>query len=138
MLTHIYLSVFLCVCISVPVIVYLWRNGQVSTLQGWESPGGPVDCVLSLPRVWVQALVGELRSHKPCSAARTKNKKQKICSADQQERAVWGCSTHAEFFFSHGNVSLAVSPQLCQGIVDELKLYVFEVYSVMVCYMGTL
>lgn len=69
---------------------------------------------------------------------RCQNKKQKICSADQQERAVWGCSTHAEFFFSHGNVSLAVSPQLCQGIVDELKLYVFEVYSVMVCYMGTL
>lgn len=36
-----------------------------------EVPGGPVvRTVLSLPRAWVQSLVGEIRWHKTCGAVK--------------------------------------------------------------------
>ena len=38
------------------------------------------DSVLSLPRAWVQSLVGELRSRKPHGAAKLKKKKNsRVC-----------------------------------------------------------
>ena len=40
----------------------------------WQSSGQ--DSVLPLQGAWVQSLVGELRSHMPRSAAKTKNKKK--------------------------------------------------------------
>ena len=40
------------------------------------STGSPVVRILySLPRTWVRSLVRELRSHKPCNAAKKKKKK---------------------------------------------------------------
>ena len=37
----------------------------------WQSSGGE-DSVIPMQRVWVQPLVGELRSHMPCCAAKNK------------------------------------------------------------------
>lgn len=38
---------------------------------------------LSLPRVWVPALVGELKSHKLCSKAKKKKKKETSETSDR-------------------------------------------------------
>ena len=35
-----------------------------------------MDSMLSLPGPWIQSMVGKLGSHKPCSEAKTNNKKQ--------------------------------------------------------------
>ena len=41
-----------------------------------DFPGGPmVKTLLSMQRTWVQSLVGELRSHMQCGAAKKKKKK---------------------------------------------------------------
>ena len=49
---------------------------KVKNYCSWESPGGPVvKTVLPLQGVWVRSLVGELRSHIPCSVAKNKQKK---------------------------------------------------------------
>ena len=46
---------------------------KVRNERGWGFPGGAlVKTALSLPRVQVQSLIGELRSHKPPGAIRKK------------------------------------------------------------------
>lgn len=48
---------------------------KVRNERGWGFPGGAlVKTALSLPRVQVQSLIGELRSHKPPGAIRKKKK----------------------------------------------------------------
>ena len=50
----------------------LWKS-----IQGWEFPGSPVVRTLHFsPLSWVPSLLGELRSHKPCSIAKRKKKKK--------------------------------------------------------------
>ena len=50
---------------------------KVRNERDWEFPGGAlVKTALSLPRVQVQSLIRELRSHKPHGAIRKKKKKE--------------------------------------------------------------
>lgn len=50
---------------------------KVRNERDWEFPGGAlVKTALSLPRVQVQSLIRELRSHKPHGAIRKKKKKK--------------------------------------------------------------
>ena len=51
---------------------------KVRNERDWEFPGGAlVKTALSLPRVQVQSLIRELRSHKPHGAIRKKKKRNK-------------------------------------------------------------